>query len=180
MATTLDEMFDLVESMHVPEGYHAEIIEGKIVVSPQRDVHWSIIRLFTRVLEDAFGLDAKILSDVRIDFPGVLNGYAPDVALLRDGAQKTGRAYDYRDVRLVVEVVSQSSRRDDYGAKLETYAQAGVATYVIADPLTGQAHVHESPEPDGYQDIRTYPFGAELAITDPALTVDTKLWPRDE
>lgn len=180
MSTTLDEMFDLVESMNVPEGYHAEIIEGQIVVSPQRETHWSIIMLFTQTLLGVFGTGAKILSDVRVDFPGVLNGYAPDVALLNDDAKKNGKSYSYRDVRLVAEVVSRDSRRNDYGAKLDTYAQAGVPAYVIADPLTGLSHVHERPEGLEYTDVRTYPFGAELVITEPALTVETKLWPRDK
>lgn len=176
----LDEMFADIEAMNVPDDYRAEIIEGEIVLNPQRKVHSTVIRLFTRSLEDALGRDANILWDVRIDFPGTLNGYAPDIALVADGAEEDERGrHDYRDVRLVAEVVSHGSRRDDYEAKLTVYAESGVPTYVIADPKTGYAHVHHAPRNGRYTDVATYAFGTEFTLPAPAVTVVTEGWPRD-
>ncbi|GHF56365.1 hypothetical protein GCM10010218_42120 [Streptomyces mashuensis] len=177
----LDEMFALIEGMNVPAGYRAEIIEGEIVLNPQRDVHSMIIRLLSRDLEAVRGVaDPGILWDVRIDFPGHLNGYAPDVALVRVGAQKNEKGlYQYQDLELVAEVVSPSSRRDDFGAKLTTYAVAGVPTYLIADPRTGLAHVFHAPRGDRYTDEVTYTFTSKFTLPAPEIAVDTTHWPRD-
>ncbi|MGR8009042.1 Uma2 family endonuclease [Streptomyces hypolithicus] len=178
----LDEMFALIDAMNVPAGYRAEIIEGEIVLNPQRKAHSTIIRLFTRSLEDALGRDANILWDVRIDFPGALNGFAPDVALIAEGAGEDERGrHGYRDVQLVVEVVSASSRRDDYDAKLAVYAAAEVPTYVIVDPKTGFAHVHHAPKDGAYDGARaaTYAFGTPFTLPGTDIAVDTAGWPRD-
>ncbi|MFI9203775.1 Uma2 family endonuclease [Streptomyces sp. NPDC053048] len=177
----LDEMFALIDAMNVPAGYRAEIIEGEIVLNPQRDVHSMIIRLFTRALEDARGMDYPgILWDVRVDFPGCLNGFAPDVALVREGAKKTEKGlYRYQDLELVAEVVSRSSRRDDFGSKLKTYAVAEVPTYLIADPKTGLVHVFHAPRDGEYTDETTYTFTSKFTLPFPEIVVDTTSWPRD-
>ncbi|WP_052424456.1 hypothetical protein [Streptomyces fulvoviolaceus] len=47
-------------------------------------------------------------SDVRIDYPGHLNGLASDVTLLAEGAEKMpGGLWHYQDVRFVAEVISK-------------------------------------------------------------------------
>ncbi|PWI44002.1 Uma2 family endonuclease [Streptomyces sp. ICBB 8177] len=180
VSTTLDEMFELIEAMNVPEGYRAEIIEGEIVLNPQRATHATIIRKFTRALEAARGEDAPILWDVRVDFPGTLNGYAPDVTLVADNAAKAlGGRYGYRDVELVAEVVSYSSKRDDYGSKLDTYAAAGVPEYVIVDPRPGLVHVFSEPRDGTYRETQSYPFGISFVLPVSQIPLDTANWPRD-
>ena len=71
----LDDWFESLERMPVPEGYKVEIVEGTVFMSPQRSMHWEIIRRIVRALEDTFGMHVKVFSDVRIDFPGHLNGF---------------------------------------------------------------------------------------------------------
>ncbi|MEV0261034.1 Uma2 family endonuclease [Streptomyces sp. NPDC050617] len=179
-SAALDEMFAVIEGMNVPGDYRAEIIEGEIVLNPQRKVHATIIRRLNRALEDAYGVDANILWDVRIDFPGVLNGYVPDVTLVKDGAEEDENGnHSYRDVEMVAEVVSRGSRRDDYDAKLVTYARAGVPTYVIADPKRGFVHVHHAPKGDEYDDVSTYAFGTAFGLPGTDVVIDTSNWPRD-
>ncbi|MET9291581.1 Uma2 family endonuclease [Streptomyces sp. NPDC003077] len=180
-STALDAMFALIEDMNVPAGYRAEIIEGRIVLNPHSRTHSTIIRMLTRSIEDARGLaTAKVLWDVRMDFPGSLNGFAPDVALVADAAEHMDNGdYHYSDAELVAEVVSPSSHRDDYDTKLKTYAAAEVPTYVIADPKTGCVHVHHDPKDGEYQDVSTYAFGMTFTLPFPDITIDTTLWPRD-
>ncbi|MDT3396101.1 Uma2 family endonuclease [Streptomyces sp. B1866] len=179
-SAALDEMFAAIERMNVPADYRVEIVEGEIVMNPQRKVHSVIIRKLTQSLEDAFGRDATILWDVRIDFPGVLNGYVPDVAYIAEGAEEDEHGnHDYRDVQLIAEVVSRGSRRDDYDAKLKVYAEAGVPTYVIADPKTGLVHVFHAPRDGVYTDESTYTFGTKFTLPFPDVTIDTAKWPRD-
>lgn len=180
MSATLDELFQRVESMQIPEDFHVEIIEGQIVMSPQRATHWTIILLFSQALLTECGpAPGRVLSDVRIDFPGPLNGYAPDVALLTEDSATGGPKYHHSQVQLVVEVVSQSTRRDDYGIKLTTYATAEVPTYVIVDPTTAWIHVHSQPHQGHYTRANTYAFGTPLPLAIPPVTVDTSDWPLD-
>ncbi|MFE7118612.1 Uma2 family endonuclease [Streptomyces sp. NPDC057654] len=179
-SAALDEMFAVIEGMNVPGDYRAEIIEGEIVLNPQRKVHSRIIQLLTVTLMDALGRNANILWDVRVDFPGVLNGYVPDVALVKEGAEEDDNGnHSYRDVEMVAEVVSRGSRRDDYDAKLVTYARAGVPTYVIADPKRGFVHVHHMPKGDEYDDVSTYAFGVAFDLPGTGITIETTDWPRD-
>ena len=77
----LDEWFERLERMPVPEGFRVEIVGGNVHVTPQRNTHRQIIRQILWAVEDRFGRNAKVFSDVRIDFPGHENGFCPDVAL---------------------------------------------------------------------------------------------------
>jgi len=175
----LDEMFD---QMTVPEGFKVEIVEGTIYMSPQRDIHWEIIRRIVRALEDKFGMAVKVFSDVRIDFPGEGNGFAPDVAKLRDDAKKNpeGR-WRYQDVEFVAEVISKGTAQNDYGPKKTAYAVAEVPVYLIADPYQGKCHVYTQPKDGDYITETTVTFGGEvdMSTTHIGLTLKTDEFPRD-
>ncbi|MGX2995368.1 Uma2 family endonuclease [Streptomyces sp. JNUCC 64] len=175
----LDELF---EQMSTPEGYRAEIVGGDVYMTPQRSAHWEIIRRVVRALEDRFGMDVAVLSDVRIDFPGELNGFAPDVVKLRDGAAPDGRGrWSHRDVEFITEVISRGTAANDYGPKLAAYAGAEVPVYVIADPYQGKCHVHLEPEGGEYRTITTVRFGTDLNLTATpvSLSLPTGAFPRD-
>jgi Uma2 family endonuclease len=92
--------------------------------------------------------------------------------------------YRYQDARLVVEVVSRSSRDHDYGRKLKACALGGIPTYVIVDPKLGTVEVCTAPRPLSaedaeYGEVRRYRFGDSLVVHDPEVTIDTAEWPRD-
>lgn len=63
---TLDSMFEWLEKLPVPEGFKAEIVGGNVFMAPRRSTHGEIIRRIVRVLEDAFGMDVKVMSDVGV------------------------------------------------------------------------------------------------------------------
>ncbi|MGW0555606.1 Uma2 family endonuclease [Streptomyces sp. NPDC002926] len=174
----LDEMF---AQMSVPEGYKAEIVEGAIYMSPQRDTHWEIILDIVEQLRSKYPRE-RLKSDVRIDYPGHLNGFATDVTLLAEGAVKTQSGnWRYEDVRFVAEVISRSTGANDYGPKLAAYAAAEVPVYLIADPYTGKCHVHTQPKEGSYISELTVDFGASLDLTGTplGLTLTTGEFPRD-
>ncbi|MET9419421.1 MULTISPECIES: Uma2 family endonuclease [unclassified Streptomyces] len=177
---TLDEMFQWLES--APEGFKVEIVEGAIFMSPQRDIHWQIIRRIVRALEDRFGMDVTVTSDVRIDFPGTLNGFAPDVAKIRDGAEKdaAGR-WRHQDVEFVAEVVSKGTGHNDYGPKKAAYAAAGVPAYLVADPYQRKCHLYTAPKEGDYATETTVVFGTDLDLTGTpvGLTLTTADFPRE-
>lgn len=178
----LDDLFERLEQMRIPEGYKVEIVEGDVFTAPQRDVHWQTIRRIVRALEDRFGIDAPVTSDVRIDFPGELNGFAPDVAKFADRAEKDelGR-WRYQDVEFVAEVISKGTAANDYGPKKKVYATAGIPVYVIADPYLGCCHVFTHPRDDDYLRDLTLKYGEPIDLTGtfPDFTLSTEEFPRD-
>ncbi|MER6035391.1 Uma2 family endonuclease [Streptomyces sp. NPDC001835] len=179
--TTLDEMFERLEKMPVPEGYKVEIVEGTVFMSPQRDTHWEIIADIYEQLRVKYPRK-RVKSDVRIDYPGHLNGFATDVTVMSEGAARTedGR-WDCGDVEFVAEVVSRGTATNDYGPKKAAYAEAGVPVYVIADPYRGECHVLTHPKDGRYALEVKADFGEELDLTGTpvGLVLKTGEFPRD-
>ncbi|GHD91438.1 Uma2 family endonuclease [Streptomyces naganishii] len=179
---SLDEWFERLKRMPVPEGFRVEIVGGSVFMTPQRDTHWQIIRMFLWAIEDRFGRKAKVFSDVRIDFPGHQNGFCPDVALLRDSAKKDDKGHwRFEDVQFVAEVISEATAANDYGPKRIAYAEAGVPVYVIADPYQGRCHIYTDPEDGDYADPTKVDFGTDIDLTGTVvdLILKTDKFPRD-
>ncbi|MEW2076447.1 Uma2 family endonuclease [Streptomyces sp. NPDC012403] len=178
----LDEWFERLERMPVPEGFRVEIVGGNVYMTPQRDTHWGIIRRIVRAVEDRFGMDVQVFSDVRIDFPGHENGLCPDVAMLRDSAEKDDEGHwRYEDVEFVFEVISEGTAANDYGPKKAAYATAEVPLYVIVDPYRGRCYVYTDPKNGDYVTRTRVDFGDDIDLTGTVadLTVSTSNFPRD-
>ncbi|TLQ45258.1 Uma2 family endonuclease [Streptomyces marianii] len=178
---TLDEMFEALERMPVPEGYKVEIVEGTVFMSPQRDTHWDIIADVYDQLRGRYPRK-RIKSDVRIDYPGRLNGFAADLTLLTGDAEKNAKGlWRHEDVVLVVEVVSRSTGANDHGPKKAAYANAEVPVYLIVDPCVGRCHVYTQPKGGDYLVETTVAFGADVDLSGTAvgLTLGTGDFPRD-
>ncbi|MFF2201436.1 Uma2 family endonuclease [Streptomyces sp. NPDC058145] len=178
----LDDWFERLERMPVPEGFRVEIVGGNVFMTPQRDTHWLIIRAFLWALEDRFGREVKVFSDVRIDFPGHENGFCPDIALLKDSAKKddTGH-WRHQDVEFVAEVISTGTAANDYGPKRTAYAVAEVPVFVIADPYQGRCLVFTDPKDGDYAEPRKMDFGTDIDLTGTVvdLVLKTDAFPRD-
>lgn len=176
---TLDMMFEWLEP--TPEGFKVEIVEGIIYMSPQRRTHWRIILDIIEQLRARYPRE-RLLSDVRIDFPGLLNGFASDVVALTEGAAEDadGQCH-YQDIEFVAEVISKSTAANDYGSKKATYATAGVPVYLIVDPYTGTWHLHTLPKEDEYRSVLSLDFGTPVDLTSTVvgLTLETGDFPRD-
>ncbi|CAM5245059.1 Uma2 family endonuclease [Streptomyces griseomycini] len=180
-ALTLDRMFEWLEKMPVPEGYRTEIVGGHIFMTPQRDTHWEIVLDIVEQLRAKYPR-GRVKSDVRIDYPGHLNGFASDVTLMAEGAEKNAKGlWRCEDVAFVAEVISRSTAGNDYGPKKDTYAAAGVPVYLIVDPYTGEWHLHTLPKDGAYRGTARYDFGIEVDLTGTAvgLVLGTDEFPRD-
>jgi Uma2 family endonuclease len=147
---TLDVMFEWLEKMPIPEGTKVEIVGGNIFMSPQRQTHWEIISAIYDQLRDKYPRN-RVSSDVRIDFPGHLNGFACDMAAMAERSVKDGKGrWRYQDVEFVAEVISQDTAANDYGPKKLAYALAEVPVYLIADPYQGKCHLYTQPKDGDY------------------------------
>ncbi|MFE9443191.1 Uma2 family endonuclease [Streptomyces sp. NPDC006602] len=178
----LDEWFERLERMPVPEGFRVEIVGGNVHMTPQRDTHWEIIRRIVRAVEDRFGMDVKVFSDVRIDFPGHENGFCPDVAMLSASAVKDDEGrWRHEDVEFVAEVISRGTAANDYGPKKTAYALAEVPVYLIADPYQGKCRLYTHPKDGDYATETKVSFGDDVDLTGTGvgLTLETHAFPRD-
>ncbi|MFI0512537.1 Uma2 family endonuclease [Streptomyces sp. WSLK1-5] len=179
--STLDEMFERLEKMPVPEGYKVEIVEGTVYMSPQRDTHWEIILDIVEQLRTKYPRK-RVKSDVRIDYPGHLNGFATDVTVMAEGAAKAEDGHwSYEDVEFVAEVISKGTAANDYGPKKAAYATAEVPVYVIADPYQGRCHIYTDPKGSDYEVETRVPFGKDVDLTGTVvgLVLKTDEFPRD-
>ncbi|MGK5546737.1 Uma2 family endonuclease [Streptomyces sp. URMC 127] len=179
--SSFDDMFELLYEI-VPEGYKGEIVEGAIVMSPQRHTHWAIIKDVLAQLMAYFGARSTIESDVRLDLPGYSNGFAPDLYKVSDGAEPNAKGnWRYQDVEFVLEVISRETRESDYGKKKAAYAAGEIPVYLIADPYTGLCHLHTLPKDGEYRGYLKLDFGQPVDLTDTPLgmTLQTDRFPRD-
>ncbi|WP_155059005.1 Uma2 family endonuclease [Streptomyces blattellae] len=178
---TLDVMFEWLEKMPIPEGTKVEIVGGNIFMSPQRQTHWEIIFDLAEQLRTKYPRK-RLASDVRIDFPGHLNGFASDLVAMAERSVKDGKGrWRYQDVEFVAEVISKDTAANDYGPKRDAYATAEVPVYLIVDPYTGEWHLHGLPKDGKYHSVVSFAFGDEIDLTGTAvgLVLKTDEFPRD-
>lgn len=82
-------------------------------------------------------------NDSVLRMPAIQSERHPDVAVyFSPPPTDNEQAWDEWTPDIVVEVVSRSSRRRDYGVKVDDYLAAGVRQYWIMDPLTRNATLH--------------------------------------
>ncbi|MFJ6697011.1 Uma2 family endonuclease [Streptomyces sp. NPDC091272] len=149
---------DAVMSTEFPEGHVVFFgADGKVIMTPQSEEHSSTIRSL-QIDSLALGRHAKVISDVYLDFPADENS-APDLAVMRQDAQKQGKRYSYEDVLLVAEVVSVSSARKDYDDCTAKYGRYGIPIYLVVDPYAQEVVIHTQPTGDGYIAAHTHKYG---------------------
>ncbi|MEU2712365.1 Uma2 family endonuclease [Streptomyces sp. NPDC007205] len=178
---TLDVMFEWLEKMPIPEGTKVEIVGGNIFMSPQRQTQWEIIFDIAEQLRAKYPRK-RLASDVRIDFPGRLNGFASDVVAMAERSVKDSKGrWRYQDVECVAEVISKDTAANDYGPKKDAYAAAEVPVYLIVDPYSGEWHLHSMPKDGKYHSDVSFPFGDDIDLTRTpvGLTLTTDEFPRD-
>jgi Uma2 family endonuclease len=177
---TLDALFESLERT-TPEGYKVEIVEGAVFMSPQRDTHWEIIADIYEQLRTKYPR-RRVKSDVRVDYPGHLNGFASDVTLVTEDAAKNAKGlWSCEDVEFVAEVISKGTAHNDYGPKKAAYALAEIPVYLIADPYQGKCHLYTQPKDGEYLTELSVTFGSDVDMTTTALdlTLKTDEFPRD-
>ncbi|GAA1892252.1 hypothetical protein GCM10009837_12840 [Streptomyces durmitorensis] len=158
--------WDVLDGVNLPRGYRVEITEGKIIMTPQGEYQWEVIVEAAPQIRRQLASRGKALSDVMIDFPSSLYGYAPDLAIIAPGAERNSRGrFEWHSLEAVIEVVSKSSRDNDFAKKFHLYAECSIPIYVVIDPEDGICTVHRHPTGVGsYEDATEIPFGQDLVL----------------
>jgi Uma2 family endonuclease len=125
------------------DGLRYELLDGAIVMTPSPGVrHQKAVVRLLRLLDEAApdGLHVLVAPlDVYLPTDDILE---PDVLVIDDDAVVDDKLQGTVP-RLVVEVLSPSSRRRDVGDKLTAYRDAGVPTYWVVDPIDPRLQVWE-------------------------------------
>ncbi|CAM5418279.1 Putative restriction endonuclease domain-containing protein OS=Streptomyces aurantiogriseus OX=66870 GN=GCM10010251_37040 PE=4 SV=1 [Streptomyces aurantiogriseus] len=166
---SFEEMLRIVEELDTPAGYKAELIRGKIVVSP-----WSKLRYLRpmrrlRAQVEAHAPDGHITetSPFLFVFPPSERGYGPDLFVADESAfDADGRHADGAALSLVAELTSDSTKDVDWLDKMETYGRI-VPVYLLLDMRVGEINVLWDPSPKGYRSRTNVPFGRPVRIPAP-------------
>ncbi|MED7948364.1 Uma2 family endonuclease [Streptomyces sp. BE303] len=127
-------------------------------MTPRSEEHFSTIKSI-QIDSCALGRHVKGISDVCIDFPADENS-APDVVILREGAQRQGTRHVFEDVLLIAKVVSASSACKDYDDCTAKYGRYGIPVYVVVDPYAAEVVVHTQLTGSGYIAAHTRKYGS--------------------
>ncbi|MGW0826638.1 Uma2 family endonuclease [Streptomyces sp. NPDC002845] len=172
-----EELLDLLDELHVPDGYKAEIIRGSIVVSPwSKGYYLDVMESVCDQLREHLPEEHRIsYGPFLYAFPGCERAYGPDIhAAHRRVRRTTSNRLDGEALSFVAELTSNSTRDEGLTDKVETYGKAGVPVYLVLDMQQEQAIVFGSPSAKGYEVRFTKPFGEKLYIPDPfGCTLDT-------
>lgn len=169
-----DALWQAWKAIELPEGYHAEIIEGLIEVSPTgRLSHSQIANRLRRALdkfldrsEFAAFQDTNVIQARKAWIPDVL--VAPED--VEEHSSEDGIGIMASAVPLIVEVVSPGSDSvtRDRTRKRREYARAGIPVYVLIDDHDehGIVTVLTAPDPDQaiYGDEVRTGYGATAII----------------
>ncbi|MER7793613.1 Uma2 family endonuclease [Streptomyces sp. NPDC097640] len=171
----LDEaLWQAWKSLELPEGFHAEIVEGFIEVSPTgRSSHARVINRLRRALERHLeGSEFAVHHDWN-----VIHGrkaWVPDLFVAPEDDEEflteDGLGFAASAVKLVVEVVSpgHENQQRDRVRKRRAYARAGIPVYVLIDDHDnhGTVTVLTSPSPgeETYAAAIRVPYGTEVQI----------------
>lgn len=150
---------DAVMRTKFPRGHTVFFgVDGKVIMTPRSFEHSNTIKSVQYDTVVSLGRHAKTVSDVHLDFPA--DEYsAPDLAILREDAQRNGKRFGFEDVLLIAEVVSVSSARKDYDDCTAKYGRYGIPIYLVVDPYAREVLVHTSPTGDGYITTHTHKYG---------------------
>ncbi|WP_262704137.1 MULTISPECIES: Uma2 family endonuclease [Streptomyces] len=165
-----EELLRATEELDTPDGYKAELIRGKIVVSPWSRLPylWPMRELRLRLEPHAPKGHIAETSPFLFTFPSVERAFGPDLFIADGKAFRgvEGRHADSEALSLVAEFTSVSTRDVDWQEKLEVYGRH-VPVYLVVDMQAEEITAFWDPSDRGYHARMTVPFGKPLTIPVP-------------
>ena len=142
VSCTIDDIYAL------PEGERAELIEGKIYyMEPPSSEHQRISYFIVRKISDYIDREKGDCEVFLAPFTVFLNeddrNYVePDISVICEKSKLEDKgcngAPDW-----IIEIVSPSTERMDYGIKLFKYCSAGVREYWIINPVNRTVNIYD-------------------------------------
>ncbi|MFB6563538.1 Uma2 family endonuclease [Streptomyces sp. NPDC056400] len=164
-----EDLLRTVAELDTPDGFKAELIRGKIVVSPFSRLRYSRrMRLLREQLQshvpDGHFADT---SPFLFRFPSAERGYGPDLYVADEAAfEEDGLHADGAALSLVGEFTSVSTKDADWNEKLDVYGLL-VPVYLVVDMQDSEITCFWDPSPHGYRSRTTVSFGEPLHVPEP-------------
>ncbi len=166
MALYQEKTYTIEDIYALPDGQRAELIDGQIYdMSPPTTIHQRISYATARKISDYIDKKGGSCEVFLAPFAVFLNeddrNYVePDISVICDKDKLNDKgcngAPDW-----IIEIVSPSTERMDYGIKLFKYRSAGVREYWIVNPKTRTVNVFDF-EHD--QESAQYSFDDEVPV----------------
>ncbi|MEU8775088.1 Uma2 family endonuclease [Streptomyces sp. NPDC048606] len=164
-----ESLLRTVAEMNTPAGFKAELIRGKIVVSP-----FSKLRCLRRMRALREQLQAHApeghiaeTAPFLFRFSAAERAYGPDLFVADEAAfEEDGRHADGAALSLVAEFASVSTKDADWNEKLDVYGSL-VPVYLVVDMQDSEITCFSDPSSHGYRTRRTVSFGETLAVPAP-------------
>jgi len=156
---------ELLDSLELPPGYKAELIEGDIVVTPPPSFnHESVLMRMSRQL---YPRDWATAGNLGVVTP--LGRFVPDLVVTsfdyweRDSDESWQTS---ADIAMVVEVTSSNPTKDR-DPKRRGYAKAEIPLYLLVDRQTKETVLFSEPENGDYRAADRRPLGDPIPLPAP-------------
>ncbi len=148
MDLSRETTYTVADIYNLPEGQRAELIDGQMyMMAPPKRIHQELVSQFTKVIGqyiDSHGGRCKVYP---APFAVLINSddrnyVEPDISVICD----EGKLNEYGcsgSPDWIIEIVSPSTERIDYGIKLFKYRSAGVREYWIVNPRLRTVNVYD-------------------------------------
>lgn len=166
MALHQEKIYTIEDIYALPDGQRAELIDGRIyMMAPpsarHQDIVFSLSRKIADYIDEKRG-DCKIYLAPYAVFLNAddTNYVEPDISVICDKNKLNDRGCDGAP-DWVIEVISPSTERMDYGIKLFKYRSAGVREYWIVNPRTHIVNVFDF---ESDKDSKQYCYEDEIPV----------------
>lgn len=166
MALHQDMTYTIEDIYALPDGQRAELIDGKIYdMAPPNTIHQRLVaKLSHHILShiDTKGGDCEVFPAPFAVFLNKddRNYVEPDISVICDNDKLNDKgcngAPDW-----IIEIISPSTERIDYGIKLFKYRSAGVREYWVVNPRTRIINVYDFEKE---KETRQYSFDDEIPV----------------
>lgn len=168
---TFDDWVDLPET---PER-QVEVVEGVLVVSPRpKSFHLLAVTRLGYLINEQLPELLMALSEAELVVSRIpVTVRSPDVLVAPTSLVETNPTrYKPGDVQLVIEVLSEGSRRTDRVTKFSEYAEVGIEHYWIVDLEPPVSMICYRLIDEDYEDFGEQSGVAEVEFAGNALTID--------
>ena len=146
-----EKIYTAEDYWNLPDNERAELIDGKLYyMAPPMRIHQELVYQLGRLIGNHIAMNDGSCKVYPAPFAVNLNAddstyVEPDLSIICDPNKLTDRgcagAPDF-----IIEIVSPSTRRNDYGIKNALYSNAGVREYWIVDPTKERTTVYRYEE----------------------------------